>query len=217
MVKISPSILSADFGYLVKEIRKVEEAGCEMLHVDVMDGHFVPNISFAIPVIEAIKKHTDMPMDVHLMISNAEQMIDRFIELEPYNITVHAEAVTHMDRLINHIKQHDIKASIALNPATPLNVLDYTLNNLDMVLIMTVNPGFGGQSFIPNMYQKISDLSQTIRQRRLNTLIQVDGGINESNIKKVVDSGAQVIVAGSAVFNSDDIKKTVNRLKLIEG
>lgn len=213
MIKIAPSILSADFSRLYEEIKKVEEAGADYLHIDVMDGHFVPNITIGAPVVKAIRKNSNLVFDVHLMIENPDYYIEDFAKAGADIITVHAEACRHLNRTIQNIKSFGKKVGVALNPATPLNVLDYSLEYIDMVLIMTVNPGFGGQKFIPNMVEKIKKLKTTIHSRGLNIDIEVDGGIKLDNFREVVEAGANVLVAGSAIFESDDIKKTTSQFK----
>lgn len=213
MIKIAPSILSADFSNLIGDIKKVEEAGCDMLHIDVMDGHFVPNITLGPPIIKSLKGKTSMPFDVHLMIEDPDKYIEDFATAGANIITVHSEASVHLHRTIQHIKNSNVKAGVALNPATSLTEIEYVLDELDMVLIMTVNPGFGGQDFIMSMTRKIEDLRNMIEKRNLNVDIQVDGGIKPSNIHLVTDVGANIIVAGSAIFNSDDINETVKSLR----
>ena len=210
-MKLSPSVLSADFTRLGEDIKKVEGAGgVDLLHLDVMDGHFVPNISIGIPVVESIRKNFPaMKLDVHLMIANPERHIDSFCQSGADIITVHAEATDHLQRLLAYIKEKGKGAGVALNPGTPLCMLDYCLGDADMVLIMTVNPGFGGQKFIPRMLSKITDLRQMIDQRGLACEIQVDGGITPQNVYEVTRAGADIIVAGSAVFGAGDIAKTV--------
>ncbi|MBZ4663816.1 MAG: ribulose-phosphate 3-epimerase [Caloramator sp.] len=213
MIKIAPSILSADFSRLYEEIKKVEEAGADYLHIDVMDGHFVPNITIGAPVVKAIRKNSNLVFDVHLMIENPDYYIEDFAKAGADIITVHAEACRHLNRTIQNIKSFGKKVGVALNPATPLNVLDYSLEYIDMVLIMTVNPGFGGQKFIPNMVEKIKKLKTTIHSRGFDIDIEVDGGIKLDNFREVVEAGANVLVAGSAIFESDDIKKTTSEFK----
>lgn len=212
-MKLAPSILSADFSNLLKDIKMVEEAGCDMLHIDVMDGHFVPNITIGPLVIESLKGKTNLPFDVHLMIENPDKYISQFVKAGAYIISVHSEACVHLHRTIQLIKEHNVKAAVALNPATPLNVLEYVLEDLDMVLLMTVNPGFGGQDFIKSSLSKIKTLKGMIDDRGLDIDIQVDGGIKEDNVKEIVRAGANIIVAGSAIFNSKDIKQTVKQFK----
>ena len=213
MIKIAPSILSADFSNLAADIIKVEEAGCDLLHIDVMDGHFVPNITLGPPIIKSLKGKTTMPFDVHLMIENPDKYIRDFIDAGADIITVHSEACIHLHRTIQNIKALGAKAAVSLNPATSLTDIEYVLEDLDMVLIMTVNPGFGGQSFIPNMLTKIKKLKKMIDEKNLNVDVQVDGGIGPNNIHLVTEAGANIIVAGSAIFNSKDIKATVAQMR----
>ncbi len=213
MVKIAPSILSADFAFLHEEIKKIEEAGADWIHIDVMDGHFVPNISIGIPVVESLKGRTSLPLDVHLMISNPENYIEKFVKAGADVLCVHAEACTHLHRVIQMIKDMNIPAGVALNPATPLSVLRYVLSHLDMVLVMSVNPGFGGQEFIPSSLDKIKELKKWIARERLNVLIQVDGGINSETAPAVIEAGADILVAGSAVFSGSDVKQAVKMLR----
>lgn len=200
---LAPSILSADFSRLGENVSVAEENGVTILHIDVMDGMFVPSISLGFPVIESIRKNSGMIFDVHLMIREPERYIERFAQSGADIITVHAEACTHLHRTIQQIRQTGKKCGVALNPATPLSALDYVLKDLDMVLLMTVNPGFGGQSFIPAMYEKIRELRERIEREGLKTDIEVDGGIKVSNTEKVLEAGANILVAGSAVFEGD--------------
>ena len=213
MIKIAPSILSADFSRLAEEIQTVELAGADMLHVDVMDGHFVPNITIGPLVVDAIKPKTKLPLDVHLMIENPDQYIESFIKAGADIVSVHAEATVHLHRTIHLIKNLGAKASIALNPATSIYDLEYILEDLDMVLLMTVNPGFGGQSFIPSVLPKIRQLREMIEKKNLSIDIQVDGGVNDRTVKEVVDAGANVLVAGSYVFNHKDRKQAIASLR----
>lgn len=213
MIKIAPSILSADFSRLGEEIRAVDRAGADYIHVDVMDGHFVPNITIGSLVVDALRKVTDKPLDVHLMIENPDLYVQAFARAGADIITVHQEAVPHLHRTIQLIKSLGKKAGVSLNPATPVETLDVILDELDLVLIMSVNPGFGGQSFIPSALDKIRSLRQRITQRGLVTELEVDGGIKIDNIREVVAAGADVLVAGSAVFETKDYAATISALR----
>lgn len=214
MIKMAPSILSADFARLLEDVKKVENAGCEYLHIDVMDGHFVPNITLGPAIVKSLRNDVNMVFDAHLMIENPDNYIKDFADAGCDIIVVHEEACTHLHRTIQNIKSHNVKAGVALNPATPIENIKYVLKDVDMVLIMTVNPGFGGQSFIDGMIDKIKELKLLIDEQGLEVDIQVDGGIKPSNVDKVVKAGANVIVAGSAIFNSDDIDTTVKEFRL---
>ena len=209
MRKIAPSILSADFTKLGEEIEAVEAAGADYIHIDVMDGHFVPNITVGPMIVKAARKVTDLPLDVHLMIENPERYIDDFVTAGSDLISVHVETVTHLHRLLGVIRDAGIKAGAALNPATPLSSIQHVLHNLDMVVLMTVNPGFGGQSFIPEVLPKIEDLKRMMDQKGIEVDIEVDGGINVENIAQVARAGANVFVAGNAVFGSQDYAETI--------
>ena len=214
MIKIAPSILSADFSKLGEEVIKLNDAGADFIHIDVMDGEFVPNITFGMPVIKAIRNKTNKVFDVHLMINNPQRYIDGFIDAGSDIITLHYEAEKHLDRAIQYIKSKGVKAAVALNPATPVCVLKNIIANLDMVLIMSVNPGFGGQSFIPYSLDKIKEVKEmAIKAGNENILIQVDGGIGKDNVKDVIEAGANVIVAGSAIFNGGDIEENIKSLR----
>jgi ribulose-phosphate 3-epimerase len=214
VIRIAPSILSADFSNLGAEVKKVEDAGADLLHIDVMDGHFVPNITIGPSVVASLRDKTRLPFDVHLMISEPDRYIEDFVKSGADIVCVHAEASIHLNRTIDSIKKHGVKAAVALNPATPLSVLDYVIDELDMVLLMTVNPGFGGQSFITSMVGKISTLKNVIDERKLIIDIEVDGGINNSNISDVIGAGANVIVAGSAVYKARNIKEAIEGLRI---
>ena len=203
MNSLAPSILSADFLKLGEQLELVEKNGVSILHIDVMDGMFVPSISLGFPVIESIRRSSKMIFDVHLMIKEPERYLERFAAGGADIITVHAEACLHLHRTIQQIRRLGKKCGVALNPATPLSALDYVLEDLDMVLLMTVNPGFGGQSFIPAMYEKIHGLRELIAKKNLKIDIEVDGGIKAANTKQVIEAGANILVAGSAVFEGD--------------
>lgn len=213
MVNLAPSILSADFCNLGAQVKTVEETNTEFLHIDIMDGSFVPNISFGFPVIKALRKNSKMIFDVHLMIKNPSKYIDEFVNCGADIITFHYEAERHIDRTVNYIKNKGCKVGIALNPATPVSVLKNILPSLDMVLIMSVNPGFGGQSFIEYSIDKIQEVKNLAKKlNKQNLLIEVDGGVDTHNIKSIVEAGANVLVAGSAVFRENKIKENINAL-----
>lgn len=213
MGKIAPSILSADFTRLGQEIKDVEKAGADYIHIDVMDGHFVPNITIGSMIVKAVNGITDLPLDVHLMISDPDRFIDEFAGAGADIITVHAEPLNHLHRTIQYIRAKGVRPGVSLNPATPLDVLEYVLDDLDMVLLMTVNPGFEGQKFIRDVIPKIEKLSEIIQKRGLNTDIEVDGGINLETISLASSAGANVFVAGSAVFYSEDYEKTIRLMR----
>lgn len=209
MKKLAPSILSADFSQLGKETERIEKAGAHIIHIDVMDGHFVPNISYGATVMKSLLGKTKLPFDVHLMIENADKYIPDFITDNTEYITVHQEACTHLDRTIEFIKSFGVKAGVALNPATPPQTLEYVADKLDMVLVMSVNPGFGGQSFIDNALTKIKKLDDFRKKNNLDFEIEVDGGVNLSNVREICDAGTDIIVAGSSIFGAEDIGNRV--------
>ena len=213
MVKIAPSILSADFSKLGEDIVAIDKAGADFIHIDVMDGNYVPNISIGLPVIKSIRKYTEKTFDVHLMIEEPGRFIDDFVAVGADLITVHYEADKHVDRTIQYIKSKGIKAGIVLNPGTPVNMIKDLIPALDMVLIMSVNPGFGVQKFIEYSLNKIAEVKELSEKYNKDLLIQVDGGIDASNIKKVVDAGANVIVAGSAVFKDGKVEENIAALR----
>ncbi|GAK51384.1 ribulose-phosphate 3-epimerase [Candidatus Moduliflexus flocculans] len=214
MIKISPSILSADFARLRDEIQRIEHAA-DWLHVDVMDGHFVPNLTIGPPVVRAIKKYTNLPLDVHLMMTNPDDFIPLFADSGANYLTVHVEVCHHLHRTVNEIKKRGMKAGVSLNPATSLSLVEEILGDVDMILIMTVNPGFGGQKFIPASLPKIRRLRQQLEDRQLAHIeIEVDGGISAANIREVAEAGATVFVAGSAVFDSPDPAETIRQMKI---
>lgn len=210
---IAPSILSADFSRLGEEVQAIEKAGADWVHFDVMDGHFVPNITIGPLVLEAVKKVTTLPLDVHLMIKNPQNYIHDFVKAGADWVSIHIEEGYHHDRTLNQIKELGAKASIVLNPGTSLSSIDSILDIVDMVLIMTVNPGFGGQKFIPYCKEKIKKLREIIDERKLKALIEVDGGIKPDNISELSKLGADVFVAGSAIFSSPDYQKTIHAMK----
>ena len=213
MKKIAPSILSADFSRLGEEIKAIEAAGADYVHIDVMDGQFVPNITIGPLIVEAVRRVTTLPLDVHLMIAEPDRYIASFAEAGADIIVVHAEATNHLHRTVQLIKSLGKKAGVSLNPATPLNVLDYVLEDLDLVLLMTVNPGFGGQSFIEACIPKIQSLRSIMDRRGVEAELEVDGGVKIENIARIAHAGADVFVAGSAVFNSPDYAATITELK----
>lgn len=213
MIKIAPSILSSDFSKLGEEVRNLEICNADIIHIDVMDGKFVPNITFGMPVIKSIRNATKLPFDVHLMIEEPSKYIEDFVKAGADIITVHYEADRHIDRTINYIKSFGVKAAVALNPGTPVSLIKDLIPSLDMVLIMSVNPGFGGQKFISYAIDKIKELQALKNELNKELIIEVDGGVDITNIKDVVESGAQWIVAGSAVFKGGNIKENIKNLK----
>lgn len=210
--KIAPSVLAANFNNLGQDIRMINESEASFIHCDVMDGVFVPNISFGLPIIEHIKTITEKPLDVHLMIVNPDNFISAFANAGASYLTVHYETCPHLHRTVSSIKEHGMKASVCLNPHTPVSVLSEIITELDMVLLMSVNPGFGGQKYIPNTTRKVRQLKSLIQERNPECLIEVDGGVNFETGKQLVEAGTDVLVAGSFVFNSEDPKETIHRL-----
>ena len=213
MVKIAPSILSADFAKLGEEVNAAEKAGADWIHVDVMDGHFVPNITIGPLVVKAVKKIAKVPLDVHLMIENPDKYVKEFAESGSDIITIHEEATVHLHRSVQNIKECGVKAGVSLNPATPLGNIEIVLPYVDIVLIMSVNPGFGGQSFIPEALQKIKELKKMINDKNLKVEIEVDGGVKTDNVAEVVKAGADIVVMGSAFYNSADYAETVKTVR----
>ncbi|MBE6046048.1 MAG: ribulose-phosphate 3-epimerase [Clostridiales bacterium] len=211
MKKLAPSILSADFSKLAEDVAKIEAGGADYIHVDVMDGHFVPNISFGAAVMKSLEGKTKLPYDVHLMIENPDQYLEDFVTPNTAFITVHQEACPHLNRTIQHIKSLGVKAGVSLNPATSLSTLDFILDDVDMVLIMSVNPGFGGQKFIPSALEKIRELAEIRRAEELDFEIEIDGGAKLDNVQEIVSAGTDIVVAGSAVFKTPDIEETTKQ------
>ena len=212
MIELAPSILSADFAHLADQVRSVTEGGASLIHVDVMDGHFVPNITIGPPVVKSLRKATDLPLDCHLMIENPDQYIPDFVEAGADWISVHQEACVHLNRVLHHIKDHGAQAGVVINPATPVETLTEVLDVVDYVLVMSVNPGFGGQKFIPGALRKIRRLSEIRQSRGLNYRIEVDGGIALDTVAEVVRAGAEILVAGNAVFGQGDPKSNAQKL-----
>lgn len=213
MIKIAPSILAANFAKLGEEVKEVEAAGAELIHIDVMDGHFVPNISFGAIALEAVRPLTKLPLDVHLMIENPDQYIEQFAKAGADYITVHVEACPHLHRTIQLIRSYGIKAGVVLNPHTPIEAIQHILEDIDMVLFMTVNPGFGGQKFISSVVPKVQAFSQLVKERGLNIEIEIDGGITAETIVPCAEAGATIFVAGSAIFGQTDRKAALQQIK----
>ena len=211
---VAPSILSADFGNLEQEIKAICEAGCDLVHVDVMDGHFVPNLTIGPVVVQPVAKASTKPLDIHLMVENNNFFVDLFAPLKPKYLSFHLESEKHPHRLIQKIRSLGISPAITLNPHTKVEDIEYLIEDLDMVLLMSVNPGFGGQKFIPSVIEKAKKLKELIKKRNPNCLIEVDGGVSDKNIKELKDAGVDVVVAGSFVFGSGDYKKAIDSLKV---
>ena len=211
---VAPSILSADFGNLEKEIKSICEAGCDLVHVDVMDGYFVPNLTIGPVVVEPVSKASTKPLDIHLMVENNNFFVDLFAPLKPKYLSFHIESEKHPHRLIQKIRSLGISPAITLNPHTKVEDIEYLIEDLDMVLLMSVNPGFGGQKFIPSVIEKVKKLKELINKKNPNCLIEVDGGVSDKNIKELKDAGVDIVVAGSFVFGSSDYKKAIDSLKV---
>lgn len=212
MAKLAPSILSADFSRLAEQVNEIEKAGAHLIHVDVMDGHFVPNITFGAPVMKSLLGKTGIPFDVHLMIENPDMYIADFVTENTEYITVHQEACIHLHRTIQNIRSHGVKAGVSINPATPVCMIEEVLPDVDMVLVMSVNPGFGGQKFIPSALDKIRALDNIRKERNLDFVIEIDGGAGADNIDEILAAGTDIVVAGSSVFKKGDIDKQVKLL-----
>jgi len=210
---IAPSILSADFGRLAEAVQLVEAAGADWIHVDVMDGHFVPNLTVGPPMVEALRKVTSLPLDVHLMMTNPDAFIPEFVEAGADILTVHVEACSHLHRTVQYIKERNTKAGVTLNPATSATTLEEILGAIDVVLVMSVNPGFGGQQFIPTSLEKIRRIRNMMTDCHSSALLEVDGGVNLQNIASIIKAGANVLVAGSAIFGSDNIPETIRQMR----
>ncbi|MCB0653019.1 MAG: ribulose-phosphate 3-epimerase [Saprospiraceae bacterium] len=214
--KLAPSILSADYVNLERDITMIQKAGADLLHLDVMDGHFVPNLTIGPPIIKAIKRIATVPCDVHLMITNPGDYVDAYCDAGADYLTVHVEAATHLHRIIQHIKSRGVKAGISLNPHTPLSSIEEVLGDLDLILIMSVNPGFGGQSFIPNTLDKVRRLNKILEKRGLQHIeIEIDGGAHYDNMAEILEAGADIIVSGSAVFNAENPTEMVHKMKAL--
>lgn len=210
---VAPSILSADFGRLADEVKAVCDAGADLIHVDVMDGHFVPNMTMGPMIVEAVSKASTKPLDIHFMVENIPFFVDMYAHIKPEFISFHVEEEKHINRVIQQIRNHGIRPAVVLNPATPVSILEYIVADVDMVLLMSVNPGFGGQKFIPSVLDKIKELRALASKKNPNLLIEVDGGVNDKNAKELKEAGADILVAGSYVFKSDDYKKAIESLR----
>jgi ribulose-phosphate 3-epimerase len=212
-MKIAPSILSADFGKLAQEVKAICDGGADFVHVDVMDGHFVPNMTMGPMIVEAVNEASSIPLDIHFMVENIPFFVDMYAHIKPEFISFHVEEEKHINRVIQQIRNYGIKPAVVLNPATPVSLLEYIVADVDMVLLMSVNPGFGGQKFIPSVIDKIKELRELASKKNPNLLIEVDGGVNDKNAKILKEAGADILVAGSYVFKSDDYKKAIESLR----
>jgi len=212
-MKVAPSILSADFGNLAEEVKKVSEAGADYIHCDIMDGHFVPNLTMGPMIVEAVKKATDVPLDIHFMVEDIPFFIDMYKHLKPHSISFHIEEEKHINRVIQKIRKEGISPSVVLNPATPVCLLEYIVADVDMVLLMSVNPGFGGQKFIPSVIDKVKELRELAEKKNPKLLIEIDGGVNDKNAPLLKEAGADILVAGSFIFKSEDYKKAIESLR----
>ncbi len=212
-MKIAPSILSADFGRLADEVKAVSDAGADLIHVDVMDGHFVPNMTMGPMIVEAVAKASTKPLDIHFMVENIPFFVDMYKHIKPEFISFHIEEEKHINRVIQKIRNEGIKPAVVLNPATPVCLLEYIVADVDMVLLMSVNPGFGGQKFIPSVIDKVKELRELAEKKNPNLLIEIDGGVNDKNAPLLKEAGADILVAGSYVFKSNDYKKAIESLR----
>ena len=214
MVKVAPSILSADFSKLDNEIKDVEKAGADLIHIDVMDGHFVPNITIGPLIVKAARKSTKLPLDVHLMIENPDNFIQAFADAGADIITVHVEACAHLQQTVKLIRSYKVSPGVVFNPLTPLSASEYILDDVDMVLLMSVNPGFGGQSFIPSVLSKVKQLKEIIQNKNNNINIEIDGGVKPGNAKEIREAGVDILVAGSAVFHSPNYRESITKIRV---
>ena len=213
-MRVAPSILSADFGNLANDVKRVSEAGADYIHCDIMDGHFVPNLTMGPMIIEAVKKATDVPLDIHFMVENIPFFIDMYKHLEPEFISFHIEEEKHINRVIQKIRNEGIRPAVVLNPATPVSLLEYIVEDVDMVLLMSVNPGFGGQKFIPSVIDKTKELRELAERKNPNLLIEIDGGVNDKNAPLLKEAGADILVAGSYVFKNESYEEAIKSLKI---
>jgi ribulose-phosphate 3-epimerase len=212
-MKVAPSILSADFGKLSDEVKAVCEAGADLIHCDIMDGHFVPNMTMGPMIIEAVKKASSVPLDIHFMVEDISFFVDMYKHIKPEFISFHVEEEKHINRVIQKIRNAEIKPAVVLNPATPPSLLEYIIEDVDMVLVMSVNPGFGGQKFIPSALRKVAEIREMAEKKNPDLLIEVDGGVNDKNAKALLEAGADILVAGSYIFKSNNYKKAIESLR----